>query len=112
MSKYLNISLVLIAIIVLAVVYFLGKSAGYDDGYITGKDEIQLQLNDLTKKYNDLVKTSNAKITLLEQQAYQASQEKDQAIKDFQAQLEKLSVQDQSRAWSKETVQLINEAIK
>lgn len=112
MSKYLNIGIALAAVIILAVVYFLGRSAGYDNGYIEGKAEVQVQLDDMTKQYNELVKTSNAKISLLEQQAYQASQEKEQLIEEYKKRIESLSVKDQSRAWSRETVQAINEVIK
>ena len=112
MSKYLNIGIALAAVIILAVVYFLGKSAGHDDGYIEGKAEVQVQLDQMTNQYNELVKTSNAKISLLEQQAFQASQEKDQLIEEYQNRLDQLSVKDQSQAWSQETVKAINEAIK
>lgn len=112
MSKYLNIGIVLAAVIIIAVAYFLGKSAGYDNGYIEGKNEVQLQLNDLAKKHNELISSSNAKISLLEQQAYQASQEKDQLIESYQKQLDLIKVQDQTRAWTRETVRAINKAIK
>lgn len=112
MSKYLNIGIALAAVIILAVVYFLGKSAGHDDGYIEGKAEVQVQLDQMTNQYNELVKTSNAKISLLEQQAFQVSQEKDQLIEEYQNRLDQLSIKDQSQAWSQETVKAINEAIK
>lgn len=112
MSKYLNIGIVLAAVIILAIVYFLGKSAGHDDGYIEGKAEVQIQLDQMTNQYNELIKTSNAKISLLEQQAFQASQEKGQLIEEYQNRLDQLSIKDQSQAWSQETVKAINEAIK
>ena len=112
MSKYLNIGIALAVVILLGIVYFLGRSAGHDNGYIEGKAEVQIQLDDMIKQYNELVKTSNAKISLLEQQAYQASQEKDQLIEEYKKRIESLSVKDQSRAWSRETVRAINEVIK
>ena len=112
MSKYLNIGIALAVVILLGIVYFLGRSAGQDNGYIEGKAEVQIQLDDMIKQYNELVKTSNAKISLLEQQAYQASQEKEQLIEEYKKRIESLSVKDQSRAWSRETVQAINEVIK
>lgn len=122
LSKYKYILIAILALSLLSFVYFEGKSAGKDSGYLSGhreaEDKYKTQLEQ-TQQERDIIKTqyekfvadSNKRVSQLEQESIRLSNDKKAWMKKYNSLLssQTMSKENASKpAWTKETVKLIN----
>lgn len=122
LTKYKNAIIAILILILLAFVYFEGKSAGKDSGYLEGYNKAEallleklnqaIQERDILKtQYEAFVASSNKRVSELEQQSIKLSKDRKDWIQKYNKLLseQKMSEENASKpAWTLETVKLIN----
>lgn len=122
LTKYKNAIAAIFVLILLAFVYFEGKSAGKDAGYLDGYAKAEtvyqqkltqtIQERDILKtQYESFVANSNKRVSELEQQSIKLSNDRKAWMQKYNKLLseQKMSEENASKpAWTLETVKLIN----
>lgn len=117
-----QILLVLTVVVIMCGLYFEGKSsgkaAGYLEGYETAKQEYmskaeaaQLEVDAVTKAYNDFILENNKKVSELEKKSIELSKERKDLMKKYDEAVKQLKMSEENAkkpAWTIETTQLIN----
>lgn len=124
-SYWKQIILALFIIAAVCGLYFEGKSAGHDAGYLEGYETAKQQFESkanaaqaeadaVTKAYNDFILQNNQKVAELEKKSAQLSNEKRDLLKKYDEAVKQLKMSEENAskpAWTLETVELINELL-
>lgn len=122
LTKYKNVIVIIFALILLAFVYFEGKSAGKDAGYLEGYAKAEetfqqkltqaIQERDIVKtQYEAFVANSNKRVSELEQQSIKLSNDRKAWMQKYNKLLSEQKMSEENAvkpAWTLETVKLIN----
>lgn len=122
MSKLQIAGVILAVLAIIGVGFYFGNLRGQQVGYEEAAaayepkiEDLKAQIGVLTKRYNDLVTSSNQSIDRLEKQAAEAADQNAKLKKEYAKALKKITLSESEKnrqAFSTEMAKRINEVIR